>query len=258
MKKSLLVALAVVALCSVFLAGTVSAAKEGYGFQISQGAEITADGAVSPATEWDDSYKDFLYDGWTMTTSSFRCKWGSDPAISEGWLIEILGDTTDDAGDIFRFTVDNGIGFGDPPTGGAAPSELCFKIEVSGTGGVETFIGDGSGWVAHTGSPAVDTDYIIARSMATGHVVIEMWLAKQGALALGLSNNMRMCYTDASTGQTIMWPPDSSPDVPDSYGTGETLLGADPIPEGLTVAVMLSLSTVAVLVSTRYFRKPRI
>jgi len=54
----------------MLLAGTVSAAKEGYAFRIRQGAP-TFDGAVA-AGEWDtDSYKDWLYNGWTMSTSFF-------------------------------------------------------------------------------------------------------------------------------------------------------------------------------------------
>jgi len=253
MKKAILIALGVIAVCSVFLAGTVIAAKEGYGFQISQGEEITVDGAVSPATEWDDSYKDFLYDGWTMTTNFFRDKWGMDPAISEGWLLEILTDTTDDAGDNFKFTCDTLV------DGGAAPQADDFKIEY--TGGTTTiYAGTGTAW--GTSAAVLGEDVIIATSIAaspasaTPHRIIEVWIMKQGVLAQGLSNNAMLSYTDAGAGKTFMWPPESSVDSPDTYGMGETLLGADPIPEGLTVGVMLSLSAVAVLVSTRYFRKP--
>lgn len=254
MKKALLVALAVIALCSVFLAGTVSAAKEGYGFQIATGELIgdPVDAAVNPATEWDDSYKDFLYDGWTMTTNFFRCKWQGAPI--EAWLIEIPTDTTDDAGDNFKMCVDTLV------EGGAAPDANDFKIDW--TGGTSTvYAGTGSGW--GTSAAVVGTDFILASAIgaspaeATPHRIVEIWIDKQGALALQFSNNMYMEYTDASTGKTFKWPPESSPDVPDGYGTGTTEFG-DSIPEGLTVAVMLSLSTVAVVVSTRYFRKPRI
>ena len=252
MKKALLVALAVVALCSIFLAGTVSAAKEGYGFQIASGEPVTFDGAVSPATEWDDSYKDFLYDGWTMTTNFFRCKWQGDP--TEAWIIEILTDTADNAADNFKLCVDTMV------EGGAAPDANDFKLDW--TGGTGTlYAGTGSAW--GTSSAVIGTDAIIASTVATSpasgtaHRIIEVFFDKQGALAMQFSNNMYMEYTDADTGQTFKWPPESSPDVPDGYGTGTTEFG-DSIPEGLTVAVMLSLSTVAVLVSIRYFRKPRI
>jgi hypothetical protein len=50
-----------------------------------------------------------------------------------------------------------------------------------------------------------------------------------------------------------MWPPESSADVPNDYGY--SVISYDTIPEGLTIGVMLLLSTVAVVVGTRYFRK---
>ena len=254
MKKAILIALAAIAVCSVFLAGTVSAQKEGFGFDIADGEIITTDGAVSPATEWDDSYKDFLYDGWTMTTNFFRAKWQAAPV--EAWLIEIPTDTTDDAGDNFKMCIDTDM------IGTAAPDALDVKIDW--TGGTTTlYAGTGTAWGTSTGVVGADQDANIATSIAaspavaTPHRIIELWINKAGAFALGMSNNMYMEYTDASTGDTFKWPPESSPDVPNGWGTGNTIFG-DPIPEGLTVAVMLSLSTIAVLVSTRYFRKPRI
>ena len=253
MKKAILVALTTIVVCSVFLAGIVSAAKEGFGFQIATGEPVTFNGAVDPATEWDDSYKDFLYEGWTMTTNFFRCKWQGDP--TEAWLIEILTDTTDDAGDNFKMCVDVPL-----EAGGTAPAADDFKVDW--TGGTATlYQGTGSGW--GTSSAAIGSDVIIASTVAaspasgTAHRIVELFLDKLTTLAMEFSNNMYMEYTDASTGQTFKWPPESNPDVPDGYGTGTTEFG-DSIPEGLAIGVMLSLSTIAVLVSTRYFRKPRI
>lgn len=253
MKKTLLIALTVFAACSV-LAGTVSAAKDGYGFQIANGELITTDGAVDPAAEWTDSYKDFLYKGWDMTTNFFRCKWQGAPV--EAWLIEIPTDTTDDPGDNYKMCSDNDV------SGGTAPQGDDTLIDW--TGGTTTiYLGPGThagGWGESSLVPG--TDVIVATTMgtspevATSHRIIEIWIDKS-ALGMGFSNNMYMEYTDASTGETFKWPPESSPIIPDSWGTGTTEFG-DPIPEVLTVGVMLSLSTVAVIVSTRYFRKRRI
>ena len=105
------------------------------------------------------------------------------------------------------------------------------------------------------GDAFIATSIAASPAVATPHRIIEIYVNKAGAFALGMSNNMYMEYTDASTGDTFKWPPESSPDVPTGWGMGNTVFG-DPIPEGLTVVVMLSLSAVAVLVSTRYFRKP--
>src|SRR5512139_1795400 len=106
MKRVILAIFSMIAVCSLCLAGTVIAAKAGYGFTISTGADITSwTGQVSPASEWDDSFKDWLYDGWTKTTSFFRDKWGMTPAICENWLMEFLGDTADNAGDWWELSV---------------------------------------------------------------------------------------------------------------------------------------------------------
>jgi hypothetical protein len=68
-------------------------------------------------------------------------------------------------------------------------------------------------------------------------------------------------YYDESTATTQSWPPSpASADVPDSWGFIPYETGANPtpdVPEGLTLGVMLVLSSVAAVVSIRYFRKPR-
>ncbi|MCJ7762437.1 hypothetical protein MUP38_03145 [Candidatus Bathyarchaeota archaeon] len=255
MKKMILVILAVIAVCSLCFAGIVGAAKEGYGFSISTGSTPTFDGAVG-ADEWyTDSYKDWLYNGWTKSTSFFMDKWLGAP--TEGWLIEVLTDTTNDAGDYFQFSVDTLV------DGGAAPQVDDFLINVTGhPGTVAVFAGTGTGWGAS--SAVVTTDYVVATSvaastaLATPHWIIEIFLNKQGAFAMAMSNNMRMAAYDASTGQTVMWPPYSNANAPDTYGTGTTDFTMTPYPEGLTLGVMLTVSTIAAIASARYFRKPKL
>jgi hypothetical protein len=255
MKRAILATLSVIAVCSLCLTGIVGAAKEGYGFSISTGSTPTFDGAVG-ADEWyADSYKDWLYNGWTKSTSFFMDKWLASP--TEGWLIEVLTDTTNDAGDYFQLSYDVG------QEGGAAPQVGDFLINVTGhPGTVAVFAGTGTGWGAS--SAVVTTDYVVATSiaastaLATPHWIIEIYLNKQGAFAMGMSNNMRMAAYDASTGQTVMWPPYSNANQPDTYGTGTTDFTMTPYPEGLTIGVMVALSTIAVIVGTRYFKKPKI
>jgi hypothetical protein len=255
MKKAVLVVLGIIAVCSVFFAGIVSAAKAGYGFTIAQGADIsTWDGKIDPATEWDDSYKDFLYNGWTMTTSFFRDKWGTTPAVCENWLMEILTDTTDNPGDWWELCIDNA------QSGGSAPTASDFKINWSAAQGLKVWTGTGSGWAASSAAVGSGGDVFAGTSIsaspasATPHRIIEIYLSKLGALAMGFNNNERLGAYDANTGITYMWPPYSSADVPDTYGAGTTgFSGA--IPEGLTVGIMVALSSIAVIVSIRYFRK---
>jgi hypothetical protein len=258
MKKKILAILAVIIICSACFVAIVSAAKAGYGFSMFNGADITAwGGTVSPATEWDDSFKDILYNGWATTTSFFRCKWGYTPAICENWLMEFLGDTTNDAGDWWEICVDA------TATGGAAPQAAEFKVNWSAAQGVKVWVGTGTSWAASTA--VVGTDVVAGTSIAaspasaTPHRIVEIYLDKgvsaANALAMGLNNNARLAIYDAATGLTVMWPPYSSADVPDTYGAGTTDIAGGTIPEGLTIGVMLALSSVAVVVSVRYFRK---
>jgi len=258
MKKAILIALGVIAVCSVFLAGTVSAAKEGFGFQMGGTATAPTIDGTEASGEWDtDSFKDLLWDGWTQTTSYFRTKWSSDIVIAEYWLISVGSDTSNDAGDYVKLSVDNSLVFGEPPEGGAAPTEQCFQLKVMGDGTMTMEKGTGTGWGPFTAAVS-GTDYD-AKTTVSGARVYEIFLDKGvsagGALAMGYHNNARIEVYDASTGKTLMFPPDSSADVPDSYAEGTT---GEAVPEVLSVVVMLSLSTIAALVSTRYFRKPRI
>jgi hypothetical protein len=263
-KRAILVILGIIAVCCVFLAGIVSAAKAGYSFAMDTGTDATTDGKISPTTEWDDSYKDFLYNGWTMTTSLFRCKWGSSPAINEHWLMEILTDTTANAGDWWEICCDT------TQAGGSAPQTADWKINWSAAQGIKAWKGTGSGWTAFTaavvgtssdspGDVFAATTISASPASSTPHRIIEIYLDKGafngGALAMGLSNCERLGAYDANTGTTYMWPPYSSADVPDTYGTEVTDISGGTMPEGLTVGVMMALSSIAVIVSIRYFRK---
>jgi hypothetical protein len=254
MKRAILIALSIMAICTI-LAGTVSAALQtGYGFDIGPGSVVpTIDGSIA-AGEYDtDTFQDFLYDGWTMTTSSFRCKYFTSPLIVENWVIEFIGDTTNDPGDYVKMSVDAAAGFGDPAAGGAAPTTVCIEITVTGTGATSFRRGTDTAWTAFT--DPTSEDYTMATSV-TGHRIYELYMQKTTTLAFGYNNNVRLEAYDATTGKTLMWPPQSSADVPDTWGIGATV--SEAVPESLTIGIMLSLSTIAVLVSTRYFRKPKL
>ncbi|MEM2098445.1 MAG: hypothetical protein QXU99_01680 [Candidatus Bathyarchaeia archaeon] len=264
MSKKALSILAMTAVMILCFTMAVNAAKPGYGFTIATGADITSwEGTISPANEWDDSYKDWLYNGWTPTTSFFRCKWGTSPAICENWLIEFLGDTTNDAGDYWEICVDT------MQDGGAAPNTDDFKVNWSSAQGVKVWKGTGSGWTAFTaavvgsgGDVYAGTSISASPASSTPHRIVEIYLNKGafggGNLAMQFNNNERIAIYDAASGQTLMWPPYSSGDQPDTYGAGTTDLSGTAIPEGLTISVMLAASCVTFAASARYFRKLRL
>jgi hypothetical protein len=257
MKKAILAVLIIIALCSLFLAGTASAYKAGYTLGNCQGTDITADGTKG-ADEWTDSFGDWLYGGWTKTDSiSIRTKYefGGAPYIADQWLIEVFSDTTEDAGDVFTFSF---CGQQDDATTPQAADDVLINYTRSVT---TIYRGTGTGW-------AVDPDIvlgdnvIISSSMASGHWVIELKFDKSGNIAgTAYDSNDRIAVYDASTGKTLMWPPYSDANNPSTYGlldytnwggAGQT------VPEGLTIGLMVALSSVAVIVSVRYFRKPKI
>jgi hypothetical protein len=253
MKKAILAILIIIAVCSICLAGTVSAYKAGYEVGNCAGtAEITADGVISTGEWYGDSFGDWLYDGWTKTTSTINTKYffGGVPSIQDEWLINVLGDTTNDPGDTFYFSF---CGAQD----NAATPQSADDVLITYTRSATTISrGTGTGWAP---DPAIvlGTNVVIGSSMASGHWIIELKFDKSGAIAGTLyDSNVRLAAYDATTGKTLMWPPMSEKDVPSSYGLDNYSGYTDKtVPEGLTIGLMVALSSVAVAVSARYFRK---
>jgi hypothetical protein len=261
MKRAILATFSVIAVCSLCLAGTANAAKAGYSFIVYSETAPTIDGQIT-AGEWTDAYIDFFYSGWTMTTNLYGVKWaGTYPEIHEYWCMEIFTDTTNDAGDFFQISMDTLV------DNAATPQADDFLINYTGhtAAGLKAYKGDGTGWVLFTGY-VVGTDITVATSVsaspkgATPHWIIEIDFYKvAGVFALQINNNARVAVYDASNpgAGVIMWPPYSSADVPNDYGAGTSDISGGTIPEGLTIGVMVALSSVAVVVSARYFRKPK-
>ena len=104
----------------------------------------------------------------------------------------------------------------------------------------------------------VGTSMAASAASATPHWIIELKFDKSGAIAGSSFDSDVLLYVHVgSTGQTLMWPPMSDPNIPSTWGKVDysDYSGAT-IPEGLTIGVMLTLSTIGVIVSIRYFRKP--
>jgi len=253
MKKAIMAAFGIIAVLSICFTATVSAYNAGYAVGNYQGEEITADGAINPAGEWADSYHDWLYDGWTMKTDSWSHKWtmgGSLINIADEWLVEVFSDTTNDAGDTFTFCF---CGAQDD----AATPQAADDVLINHTRSATTiFRGTGTGWAVDP-EIVLGTNIIIGSSMDSGHWVIELIFDKTGAIVgSAFDSNFRLAVYDESTGKTLMWPPMSEKDVPSTWGLNDySSFAGETIPEGVTIGVMLTLSTIAVIVSARHFRK---
>jgi hypothetical protein len=253
MKKAIFATLGVIAIFSIFLAGTVSAFKAGYEVGNCQGVDITADGVIGEGEWYDDSFGDWLYDGWTKTDDTIHIKYefGGTPTIADQWLINVLTDTTNDPGDVFTFCF---CGAQDDASSPQNADDVLINYTRSGT---TIYRGTGSGWAVDP-EIVLGENVVIGSSMASGHWIIELKFDTSGNIAGTLyDSNVRLAVYDASTGKTLMWPPMSEQDVPSTYGLCNYSGYTDKtVPEGLTLGVMLALSSVAAVVSIRYFRKP--
>lgn len=265
MKKVGIFIFCLLSLSVLIFAGTVAAPNYDIEHYLFQGeVEPTVDGTYSPNGEWDASgTQTFGTDG------IFRDYWVMDPNLL--CLLIETGDTTDDPGDYWIMCWDSTYeGGGTEPDGGTAPQVTDNKLVITGHGGsatVQWSQGTGTGWANHAG-PADGVlvqaqTFSVTPKIGTAHAVLEMYLYKMDVLGdvplMGYTWGTFIGYYDASTDTLQQWPAlPASPDNPDSWGFIPYESGPNPtpdIPEGLTVGVMLMLSTVAVIVSARHFRK---
>jgi hypothetical protein len=139
------------------------------------------------------------------------------------------------------------------------PTSGNFKFEIQGRTTKKAYQGTGTAWAESASALAAVTMALTITTSAhdpAQHVIAEFsidkaTLAGWGAPPLGL----RIACYDASTGNWVSWPPTSSADNPSTWGQISGY-SSDPYPEGLTLGVMLVVSSVVALVSIRYFRKP--
>jgi hypothetical protein len=176
-----------------------------------------------------------------------------DPlTVITNFIIEFLTDNTNDTGDYWQMCVDSDL------DGGTAPQPNDFKIEVVGHGDVVVYEGDGSDWVAVTPSAgAITFAESISESptSSTSHWIAEFTFVKTALVPnMGEYWAFRLAVFDESnSGAGVQaWPP-TDPDVPDGYGYQD--YSSEPIPEALTIGVMVLLSSVSVLVGYHYLRK---
>jgi len=252
MKRALFVAVCVLALCSSCLligTGIVMAAKAGYSHTVYPlQTAVTWDGNWTSTGEWTDGFPTSI-----TANSVFRTKWEliSDPfRVNQYILVEILNDTTNDAGDYWQICMDCDM------SGGTAPGSGDLRIDIVGHNNVTWYQGTGTGWTPMA-TPSADqfkwsNSISASPHSSTPHWILELMIDK--ALGPGAQYWARVAAYDASNSAAGVhaWPP-SSPDVPDDYGDFPYV--SDPIPESMSLGVVVLLSSVAVLVGSFCYRK---
>jgi len=255
MKKTIVKTFCILMLCSLLVlinVGTTLATEPGY-TRVDWPTQVvpTIDGTWTSPDEWTDGEETMIGEN-----VAFRSTWqmvSFDPlTVVTNFIIEILDDDTDDAGDYWQMCVDSAV------DGGTAPQPNDFKIEVVGHGDVVVYEGDGSGWVEVTPSEGAITfaeSISASPTSSTPHWIAEFTFVKSALVPnMGEYWAFRLAVYDESNSEAGVqaWPP-TDPDVPDGYGYQSYT--SEPIPEALTIGVMVLLSSVSVLVGYHYFLK---
>jgi hypothetical protein len=211
--------------------------------------EPTIDGEWTTEDEWTDGEITPIGED-----AACRSTWDSAPGdVITRWVVEFFSDTTDDLEDYWEVCTD-----GDQSIG-SAPQELDFKFVITGHGDLVWYEGDGTGW---TEVELDETEIEWASSLSdsptesTPHWILEFQILKNtGTVLLSMYWNLRVAVYDASNPDAgvLAWPPDSDPDVPDTWGMEDFAM--EPIPEGLSFGVLVLLSSVAVVAATVVLRK---
>jgi len=253
MKKFLTVAFSIVILCSLLLVGLSKAGNPAY--SITEYPSIntaTVDGKWTTTDEWTDAP---LTDMTGNATGKFGYNIQDFTNLGLEWIVEIFTDNTNNTGDYWQ------ICFDDSNTGGTAPDSGDFMIEIIGHTTLKVYRGTGTGWSEVT--PAAGelrwANTISSSPLnGTAHWILEIVDSSKTAGVVQIPNppptGMRVAAYDASTGTLAMWAPNSSPNVPNSWGLISGY-STEPIPEGFSLGVVALLSSVAVVVGFYCLRK---
>jgi hypothetical protein len=266
MKRTILVAFCIIVLCSMALLAnteTVKAYKAGY-ITDDYIATITPtmDGQWTTTDEWTDAQEVHLEGS---LNAIFRLKYNTAPDyswINQYYLIEFFDDNTNDAGDYWQMCYASAATFYGDPTGGTTPQTDCLRIDFVGhsQAGLTIYKGTGTGWSVFTGYTWPDNIQIVdsisaSPSNSAPHWIVEIKI-QHSYTGFGIQPNfwIRVAAYDAtnSAAGAQAWPA-SSVDVPNDWGLMNALQTV--IPETFPIGVMLVLSSVAVIVGSRYFRK---
>ena len=257
MKKIFSIAFCVLLLCSLLLmvnVGSVLATEAGYSITEAYGGTgITLDGkwGGTNGSEW-ISITSWLEKKFpTAANARFGYQMAMGDAYLLSWIVE-FHDTTNDAGDVWRICIDGSA------DGGATPNANDHKIEVTGHTTMKVYIGNGTGWAPQT-TTAVRWNESLTTSPfdAVNHYVLEVQADKGGLGEWGANpppHGLFVGMYDASNPSQgwVMWPPTSA-DNPARWGIIADYVSE--VPEGLSLAVAVALSSVAIVIGSIYLRK---
>jgi len=257
MKKEIIVAISMLSLFILTLAGSIEAYDASYTItDYMCSAPPTIDGQFTTDDEWIASA------GVTFGTNGiFRNQWLFSTAPFENQLFETTDDT-DDAEDYWEICYDGNA------DGGAAPQADDFRVVVQGHGATATvtwYKGSGTGWTETTAPAAAS--FVQAQSLSTSpllsepHYILEATINKMSTdIPLSERFALRFAYYDAhADGNGLQaWPPTADKNVPNGWGYVDYQQAVNPepdIPEGFGVGVVLALSCLAVLSGAVLLRK---
>jgi hypothetical protein len=237
----------------MLLIGSVLATEPGYSVLMENygGTAITLDGKYTTTTEWADAWNEHQFP--TSANARFMYKMTQAEGNLMLYLVE-FADTTNDAGDKWVICIDGNA------DGGGAPNSNDNKIEITGHTTLQVYVGNGTGWSpANTLNtvPKWNNSLTTSTYMTANHWVLEVYFDKALMGEWGANpppEGLFVGMYDASnTAQGwVMWPATSA-DNPQRWGSIGTY-GTE-IPEGLSIAVVVALSSVAIAVGTIYLRK---
>jgi len=257
MKRILSVAFSILMLCSLLLlinVGTTMAYEEDYVIvEYYVTSQVTVDGLWSGG-EWDDCWLEHGRFNITNARFAFKMDTNQGPYLMS-WIVEFPDNTTD-AEDIWQICIDGAA------DGGAAPAVGDHKIEIVGHTTLTVYEGTGTGWGVQTTTAVTWADSLTTSPHdAVTHYVLEVQVDKLALTGEGgwgenpPPHGIYVAMYDASNASQgwVSWPP-TGPDNPERYGAIGGASG-DPIPESLSVGVVVLLSSVAVAVSFYLLRK---
>jgi hypothetical protein len=258
MRKVASIVFCTLTLCVLLLTvsiGNALASEAGYSItEVYGGAAVTVDGKWGSG-EWatDNSWIDNRFN---VTNSRFAYKMDSTTAYYMSWLVE-WHDTTNDAGDRWIICID---GLAD---GGTAPQADDVRIEIVGHQSLTVSAGTGTGWGANSSTLASAVRW--KDSMATSsydavsHWVLEVQADKGSLGAWGANPPPEGTYVamyDASNTQAAAWPSGTPVNVPNRWGLIATY--DTTVPEGLTLGVLVLLSSAVIMLGSFFVRKRRL
>jgi|WetSurMetagenome_2_1015567.scaffolds.fasta_scaffold71778_1 hypothetical protein len=251
MKKAVLLAICIFVMATGSIVGIASAGNTNYSIlEYWATVPATIDGKWTSTGEWTDAYI-----GPLSNNGIFAYKMDtSTGAYQMDFLIEpFFASTNNNPGDIAQVCIDT------TNDGGTAPKADDYKIEIVGHTNCTLYQGNGSGWVKTSTNNMVWKDSLTTSPKGNQtHWVIEIQNPdKTGAvLAVGAPpNGLREAYYDAATSKWSDWPPSGNGNSPDTWGVISNY--STEIPEGLSIAFIAVLSTIAV-VGTLALRKSNI